>query len=97
MTTTNTTTSFATIDSAKFIIGAGIAGATAILNTVNVTAEKLSRDTKFGNELQTSINTHGVVAGGISTGKELSYKMIDSLSEALAAGKEKKTPSIDEL
>ncbi len=97
MTTTNNNSQFATIDSAKFLIGAGIAGATAILNTINVTAEKLSRDTKFGSELQDSINTHGVVAGGISTGKELSYKMIDSLSEALAAGKEKKTPSIDEL
>ena len=96
MTTTNTNT-FATVDSVKFLLGAGIAGATAILNTVNVTAEKLSKDTKFGSELQLSINTHGVVAGGISTGKELSYKMIDSLSEALAAGKEKKTPSIDEL
>lgn len=94
---TTTNNNFATIDSAKFIIGAGIAGATAILNTVNVTAEKLSRDTKFGSELQDSITNHGVVAGGIATGKELSYKMIDSLSEALAAGKEKKTPSIDEL
>ena len=94
---TTTNNNFATIDSAKFIIGAGIAGATAILNTVNVTAEKLSRDTKFGSELQDSITNHGVVAGGISVGKELSYKMIDSLSEALAAGKEKKTPSLDEI
>ena len=94
---TTTNNNFATIDSAKFLIGAGIAGATAILNTINVTAEKLSKDTKFGNELQDSITTHGVIAGGISVGKDLSYKMIDSLSEALAAGKEKKTPSIDEL
>ena len=94
---TNSNTTFATVDSVKFLLGAGIAGATAILNTVNVTAEKLSKDTKFGNELQLSINTNGVIAGGISVGKDLSYKMIDSLSEALAAGKEKKTPSIDEL
>ena len=94
---TNSNTTFATVDSVKFLLGAGIAGATAILNTVNVTAEKLSRDTKFGSELQDSITNHGVIAGGISVGKDLSYKMIDSLSEALAAGKEKKTPSIDEL
>ena len=94
---TNSNTTFATVDSVKFLLGAGIAGATAILNTVNVTAEKLSKDTKFGNELQLSINTNGVIAGGISVGKDLSYKMIDSLSEALAAGKEKKTSSIDEL
>ncbi len=93
--TKTTNNNFATIDSAKFIIGASIAGATAILNTINVTAEKLSKDTKLGSELQNSITTHGVIAGGIATGKELSYKMIDSLSEALATGKEKQT--IDEI
>lgn len=68
-----------------------------MLNTVNVLAEMPATKTKIGAELQDSISKNGVVAGGVTTGKDLSYKMINSLSEALAAGKEKRVPSLDEL
>ena len=84
MTTTTTTTQFNTMDSAKFIAGSAIAATTAILNIINVTSQKLATDTKFGSELQASMASHGVMAGSIAVGKDLSQKIVDEVSAALA-------------
>ena len=77
-----TSTEFKTIDTVKLVVGGTIAVATAVLNTVNVVAHKASTDSTWGAELQNRITTHGMVAGGISLGKETSVKWIDAISEA---------------
>ena len=77
-----TGTEFKTVDTAKLVIGGTIAVATAVLNTVNVLAHKASVDSTWGAELQSRITTQGMVAGGISLGKETSVKWIDAISEA---------------